>query len=68
MVVISLIPFALRGRGRLDSATFVVPVSFAIQTFLPVVLEPIYLSERWQRCPLRRPADCRPSADRSRRR
>jgi drug/metabolite transporter (DMT)-like permease len=107
MVAISLIPFALRGRGRLDSATFVivasalaygasniatklvsdgidssswllvgvwlataaatgvvalttemtalqrrpatfvVPVSFAIQTFLPVVLEPIYLSERW---------------------
>ena len=24
-----------------------VPVSFAIQTFLPVVLEPIYLTERW---------------------
>jgi drug/metabolite transporter (DMT)-like permease len=107
MVAISLIPFALRGRGRLDSATFVivasslaygagniatklvsdgidssswplvgiwlataaatgvvalttemtalqrrpatfvVPVSFAIQTFLPVVLEPIYLTERW---------------------
>jgi hypothetical protein len=107
MVAISLIPFALRGRGRLDSAifvvvasalaygagniatklisdsvdsrslllagiwlataaitgvvalttemtalqrrpaTFVVPASFAIQTFLPVVLEPIYLTERW---------------------
>jgi drug/metabolite transporter (DMT)-like permease len=107
MTVVSLVPFALRGRGRLDSssfvivasalafgasniatklvsdgiaggawvlvgvwlavaaatglialmtemtalqrrpATFVVPVSFAIQTFLPVVLEPIYLSERW---------------------
>lgn len=107
MVAISLIPFALRGRGRLDSATFVivasalaygasniatklvsdgvdsrswllvgiwlataaatgvvalttemtalqrrpatfvVPVSFAIQTFLPVALEPIYLTERW---------------------
>lgn len=107
MAAISLIPFALRGRGRLDSATFVivasalaygagniatklvsdgvdshswllvgiwlataaatgvvalttemtalqrrpatfvVPVSFAIQTFLPVVLEPIYLTERW---------------------
>ncbi len=107
MVVVSLIPFALRGRGRLDSATFVivasalaygasniatklvsdgigsgswlpvgiwlataaatgvvalttemtalqrrpatfvVPVSFAIQTFLPVALEPIYLTERW---------------------
>jgi len=107
MTLVSLIPFALRGRGRLDSATFVVvasalafgagniatklvsdqvgsgswltagvwlavaaatglialttemtalqrrpatfvvPVSFAIQTFLPVILEPIYLSERW---------------------
>ena len=107
MVAISLIPFALRGRGRLDSATFVivasalaygasniatklvsdgigtrswllvgiwlataaatgvvalttemtalqrrpatfvVPLSFAIQTFLPVALEPIYLTERW---------------------
>jgi drug/metabolite transporter (DMT)-like permease len=107
MTAISLVPFALRGRGRLDSstfvivasalaygasniatklvsdgagggawavagvwlavaaatgvialttemtalqrrpATFVVPVSFAIQTFIPVMLEPIYLSERW---------------------
>jgi drug/metabolite transporter (DMT)-like permease len=107
MALISLVPFALRGRGRLDSATFVivasalaygasniatklvsdgavsgawilvgawlavaaatglialttemtalqrrpatfvVPVSFAIQTFVPVVLEPIYLTERW---------------------
>jgi drug/metabolite transporter (DMT)-like permease len=107
MTLISLAPFALRGRGRLDSATFVivasalaygasnvaaklvsdgaasgswilvgawlavaaatglialttemtalqrrpatfvVPVSFAIQTFLPVALEPIYLTERW---------------------
>jgi drug/metabolite transporter (DMT)-like permease len=107
MTLISLVPFALRGRGRLDSATFVivasalaygasnvaaklvsdgvasggwilvgvwlavaaatglialtaemtalqrrpatfvVPVSFAIQTFLPVALEPIYLTERW---------------------
>ena len=107
MTLVSLVPFALRGRGRLDSATFVivasalafgasniatklvsdgvgsgawlvvlvslalaagtglialttemtalqrrpatfvVPVSFAIQTFLPVMLEPIYLSERW---------------------
>ena len=107
MVAVALIPFALRGRGRLDSATFVivasalaygasniatklvsdgiddrawllvgiwllaaaatgvialttemtalqrrpatfvVPVSFAIQTFLPVALEPIYLTERW---------------------
>lgn len=107
MTAVALVPFALRGRGRLDSssfvivasalafgasniatklvsdgvaggawvlvgvwlavaaatglialttemtalqrrpATFVVPVSFAIQTFLPVVLEPIYLTERW---------------------
>ncbi len=107
MVLVALIPFALRGRGRLDSATFVivasalaygasniatklvsdgidggawiavaiwlvvvaaigvvglttemtalqrrpatfvVPVSFAIQTFLPIVFEPIYLTERW---------------------
>jgi drug/metabolite transporter (DMT)-like permease len=104
---IALIPFALRGRGRLDSATFVivasalaygagniatkllsdslsgglwlpaaiwlgvaaatgvvalitemtalqrrpatlvVPLSFGVQTFLPVLLEPIYLSARW---------------------
>ncbi|MBV9213084.1 MAG: hypothetical protein JOZ25_05495 [Actinobacteria bacterium] len=28
-------------------ATTVVPVSFAIQTFLPIVLEPLFLSERW---------------------
>jgi hypothetical protein len=107
MTLLSLVPFALRGRGRLDSssfvivasalafgasniatklvsdgiaggawilvavwlavaaatglialttemtalqrrpATFVVPVSFAIQTFLPVALEPVYLTERW---------------------
>jgi len=107
MMVVAVIPFALRGRGRWDSATlvvvasalgfaasnvatklvsdaigsgtwpgvalwvgvaaatglvalitemtalqrrpatFVVPASFAIQTFLPVILEPIYLSERW---------------------
>jgi drug/metabolite transporter (DMT)-like permease len=107
MALVALVPFALRGRGRLDSATFVivasalaygssniatklvsdgvgagtwivvgvwmavaaatgliglttemtalqrrpatfvVPVSFAIQTFLPVALEPIYLTERW---------------------
>jgi drug/metabolite transporter (DMT)-like permease len=107
MTLVSLLPFALRGRGRLDSstmvivasalaygagniatklvsdsigtqawilvgawlavaiatgvialttemtalqrrpATFVVPLSFAIQTFVPVVLEPIYLTERW---------------------
>jgi stearoyl-CoA desaturase (Delta-9 desaturase) len=31
-------------RGR---ATMVVPVSLAVQTFVPVLLEPIYLSERW---------------------
>jgi drug/metabolite transporter (DMT)-like permease len=108
MTLISVVPFALRGRGRLDSATFVivasalafgasnvatkllsdqvgtgswlvamiwlgvaaatglialttemtalqrrpatfvVPLSFAVQTFLPVLLEPIYLSERWR--------------------
>jgi drug/metabolite transporter (DMT)-like permease len=107
MIGVAVIPFALRGRGRLDSAnfvivasalaygasniatklisdgigsgawivvaiwlavtgaigvvglttemtalqrrpaTFVVPVSFAIQTFLPIVFEPIYLTERW---------------------
>jgi drug/metabolite transporter (DMT)-like permease len=28
-------------------ATVVVPVSFAIQTFLPIVLEPLFLRERW---------------------
>jgi drug/metabolite transporter (DMT)-like permease len=107
MAMVALIPFVLRGRGRLDSATFVivasalaygasnigtklvsdgiaggawvlvaiwlaataaiglvglttemtalqrrpatfvVPVSFAIQTFLPIAFEPIYLTERW---------------------
>jgi drug/metabolite transporter (DMT)-like permease len=107
MTLIALVPFALRGRGRLDSATFVivasalafgagniatklfsdgvadgtwvlvgvwlavtagtgiialttemtalqrrpatfvVPLSFAIQTFIPVALEPLFLSERW---------------------
>jgi drug/metabolite transporter (DMT)-like permease len=107
MSLVALIPFALRGRGRLDSAnfvivasalaygasniatklvsdgigsgawvlvaiwlavtaaiglvglttemtalqrrpaTFVVPVSFALQTFLPIAFEPIYLTERW---------------------
>ena len=107
MTAISLVPFVLRGRGRLDSsgfvivasalafgasniatklvsdgiaggawllvgvwlavaagtglialttemtalqrrpATFVVPISFTLQTFLPVALEPIYLTERW---------------------
>ncbi len=29
------------------AATTVVPVSFAIQTFLPIVLEPLFLKERW---------------------
>jgi drug/metabolite transporter (DMT)-like permease len=107
MTLVAVIPFALRGRGRLDSATFVivasalafgatniaaklisdsfvagswllvgvwlavaagigvialttemtalqrrpativVPLSFAVQTFLPVLLEPVYLTERW---------------------
>jgi drug/metabolite transporter (DMT)-like permease len=107
MTLVSLLPFALRGRGRLDSstlvivasalaygagniatklvsdsiatqtwtlvgvwlaiaiatgvialttemtalqrrpATLVVPLSFGIQTFVPVILEPIYLTERW---------------------
>lgn len=107
MTLVALVPFALRGRGRLDSATFVivasalafgagniatklfsdgvgdgawllvgvwlaitagtgiialttemsalqrrpatfvVPLSFAIQTFIPVALEPLFLSERW---------------------
>lgn len=107
MTLVAVIPFVLRGRGRLDSATFVivasalafgagniatmlvsdgisegawllvgvwlavtvgtgvialttemtalqrrpatfvVPVSFAIQTFVPVALEPLFLSERW---------------------
>ncbi|MGB7588893.1 MAG: DMT family transporter [Solirubrobacterales bacterium] len=107
LAVVALVPFALRGRGRLDSASFVivasalaygagniatklfsdsltgglllpatiwlgvaiatgvvalitemtalqrrpatlvVPLSFGVQTFLPVLLEPIYLSARW---------------------
>jgi drug/metabolite transporter (DMT)-like permease len=107
MTLVAVVPFALRGRGRLDSATFViiasalafgagniatklfsdgiadgalllavvwlaitagtgiialttemtalqrrpatfvVPLSFAIQTFFPVALEPLFLSERW---------------------
>src|SRR5207248_11789815 len=29
------------------AATIVVPVSFAVQTFLPIVLEPLFLKERW---------------------
>jgi hypothetical protein len=28
-------------------ATIVVPVSFAVQTFLPIVLEPLFLREQW---------------------
>lgn len=28
-------------------ATVVVPVSFAVQTFLPIALEPLFLRERW---------------------
>jgi hypothetical protein len=28
-------------------ATMVVPVSTAVQTFLPIVLEPFFLRERW---------------------
>ncbi len=106
--VVALVPFALRRRGRLDSATFVivasglafgasniatklisnslsddlwlaalvwyvvvlatavvafitemtalqrrpatlvVPLTLSVQTFLPVLLEPLYLSERWR--------------------
>ncbi len=29
------------------AATTVVPVAFAVQTFLPIVLEPVFLRERW---------------------
>ena len=29
------------------AATTVVPVSFAVQTFLPIILEPLFLKERW---------------------
>src|SRR5205807_7413113 len=28
-------------------ATTVVPISFAVQTFLPIILEPLFLNERW---------------------
>jgi drug/metabolite transporter (DMT)-like permease len=28
-------------------ATFVIPISFGLQTFLPVVIEPLYLREDW---------------------
>jgi hypothetical protein len=38
-------------------ATFVVPPSFAIQTFVPVMLGPIYLSERWGTAALGRAAN-----------
>ncbi|MEA2274448.1 MAG: hypothetical protein QOI98_3156 [Solirubrobacteraceae bacterium] len=33
------------------AATTVVPLSFAVQTFLPIVLEPAFLSERWSSAP-----------------
>jgi hypothetical protein len=33
------------------AATTVVPVSFAVQTFLPIVLEPAFLRERWSSSP-----------------
>ncbi|MGN6254483.1 MAG: hypothetical protein ACTHO8_05815 [Solirubrobacterales bacterium] len=33
-------------------ATVVVPLIFSVQTFLPVVLEPTYLQERWGSTPL----------------
>jgi hypothetical protein len=33
-------------------ATTVVPVSTAVQTFLPIVLEPFFLRERWAAAPL----------------
>lgn len=33
-------------------ATTVVPVSTAVQTFLPIVLEPFFLRERWTAAPL----------------
>ena len=32
---------------QLRAATTVVPVSTAVQTFLPIVLEPFFLRERW---------------------
>ena len=32
---------------QLRAATIVVPVSTAVQTFLPIVLEPLFLRERW---------------------
>ncbi len=34
------------------AATTVVPVSTAVQTFLPLVLEPVFLRERWASAPL----------------
>jgi len=112
LIAVSLVPYALRGRGRLDSAMFVivasatafgasnvatkllsdgtskghwlfaliwlavagatglialtsemtalqrrpatvvVPISMGVQTFLPVLLEPIYLTEKWASAPL----------------
>ncbi len=32
---------------QLRAATVVVPVSTAVQTFLPIILEPLFLRERW---------------------
>ncbi len=32
---------------QLRPATVVVPISFAVQTFVPIVLEPFFLRERW---------------------
>jgi hypothetical protein len=33
-------------------ATIVVPVTTAVQTFLPILLEPVFLRERWSSAPL----------------
>jgi drug/metabolite transporter (DMT)-like permease len=35
-----------------SAATVVVPVSTAVQTFLPIALEPLFLRERWSTAPL----------------
>jgi hypothetical protein len=34
------------------AATVVVPVTTAAQTFLPIVLQPLFLRERWSSAPL----------------
>jgi drug/metabolite transporter (DMT)-like permease len=34
------------------SATIVVPLTTAVQTFLPIVMEPLFLRERWTSAPL----------------